>query len=177
MSPQHVVITGMMGVGKSTTAAAAATALSAPLRDSDEDIMALFGQSGNEIAESQGVPALHTIEAAVLIGSLGSAESTVISAAASVIENEACTVAMARRSFVVFLEASVDEVVKRAATGIHRRTIDSDEVGELMARRTPFFHDCADLVLDATRPTEELSESILRALAASRSESPSAGAI
>ena len=163
-SDRHVVITGMMGVGKSTTAKVVALSLGLPVRDSDDDIEAVFGQTGAEIAAEQGIGELHSLEAAVLIGALGAPEASVISAAASVIEHAACRVALKRRSFVVFLEAPVDELVLRASTAKHRRTIDRENVVELVARRTPIFHGQANLILDACRPTAELRDEILRHL-------------
>jgi len=157
----HVVLTGLMGVGKSTTAQVLAARLGWPERDSDRDIEGLFGATGAELAGSTSVDALHTVESAMLLGALASPEPTVISAAAWVVEDPLCVEALARRATVVVLSASVEDTVHRAAQGDHRRTLDTEAFAALAERREPLFEAVADLRLDATGPTEDLALAIL----------------
>lgn len=159
--PPHVVVTGPMGVGKSTTAGALADSLGWPWSDSDADIEALLGVSGGEIAAERGVPELHRLEAAVLLGALAADGPSVIAAAASVVGDRVCRDALARRALVVVLEATVDELVTRIATGDHRRAMARDEVAALVARRAARLGEVADVTLDASSPTSELVASIL----------------
>ena len=156
----HIVITGLMGVGKTTTAIELAEKLDLPRRDSDRDMQCLFDLTGGEIAERDGVDELHRLESAVLLGALGTGQPTIICAAASVVEDPACRAALANRANVVVLEADVDEIVARASTGDHRRPIPRDDVAQLAERRAPLFAEVADLTLDATRPTEDLTSEI-----------------
>ncbi|MGH1488152.1 MAG: shikimate kinase [Acidimicrobiales bacterium] len=160
----HVVLTGLMGVGKSTTADVVAAKLGRPHRDSDRDIEALFGITGAQLAAERGVDELHLMESAVLLGALAASEPMVISAAGWVVEDPNCVAAMARRSTVVVLDASVDEIVNRAATGDHRRPIAPQDVAAIADRRAHLFDRVAGLRLDATEPTEQLVAAIIRFL-------------
>lgn len=149
-----------MGVGKSTTASALARARGVTCFDSDLDIEAVFGATGGELADSVGVDELHRIESAVLLWRLERHESSVISAAAWVVEDEQCRYALAERATVVVLQAPIDEVMRRAASGDHRRPLAAAELLALVERREPLFEAVADFTLDATQTTDQLVEQI-----------------
>lgn len=161
-SLRHIVVTGLMGVGKSTTASALASELRRVtpvdwlLRDSDEDLEALFGVSGDVLTQRYGVDELHRMESAVLLGALAASEPTVISAAAWVVEDERCRTALERRARVVVLDLPLEHLPERIATGDHRREIDIEAMAILAQRRDPLFEQVADLRLSALQPTEEL---------------------
>lgn len=152
----HLVVLGMMGVGKSTTAKAIAAQHHVPAYDSDDDIETLFGMTGGEIAAERSIDELHRIESAVLLGRLANEQPSVISAAAWIVEDPRCGEALARRAQVAVLTAPVDEILRRMATGAHRRSMDRAELVALAERRTPLFAAVADYQLDATLPTNEL---------------------
>lgn len=145
----HVAILGLMGIGKTTTAETLAARLGWGVRDSDADIERTFDRTGRDLAQAFGVPTLHRIEAAMLIGALAAETPSVIAAAASVVEDEAARLALANRAFTVVLDADLDTVEARAATGGHRRPLPREELEVLAARRGPWFDEVADLVLDA----------------------------
>ncbi|MEM9892184.1 MAG: shikimate kinase [Actinomycetota bacterium] len=156
-----VVVTGPMGAGKSTVATAVADALGVPHRDSDHDLEALTGKPGVQLAAEHDVAVLHRLEAAVLLGALADDRPTVVSAAASVVEDEWCRMALAARATTVVLTAPVDELLRRAATGEHRRPMTAEELTALMARRQPLFDAVADLTIDARQPADEVAEAVL----------------
>ncbi len=160
MNTPHIVITGLMGVGKTTTAIELAQLLNLPWRDSDRDIQMLFGRTGGDIAATEGVDQLHRLESAMLLGALVSNDASIICAAASVVEDPMCVTALKNRANVVVLKASVDEIVARSSTGNHRRPIAPDDVAALAERRAPLFAAISDLTLDATTPTAELAQQI-----------------
>lgn len=157
----HVVIVGLMGVGKTTTGSALATALGLAHVDSDVDIEKLIGGSGADFAAHHGVPLLHELEAAVLLGGLMSDEPSVISAASSTVESPLVRLALPRRAEVVRLKLAPASTIARQATGAHRRPMTPKELAELTERREPFFNALADLTLDAERPTDDLVASIV----------------
>lgn len=150
----HIVVTGLMGIGKSTTARALAEFLDLPQHDSDEDLQRLFAVSGAELARRHGVEQLHRLEAAVLLGALAAPEPAVISAAASVVEDPRCRDALARRATVIMLVAPLDIVAARIATGHHRRPMDRAELERLATRRGPLFEAVADITVDAADDPE-----------------------
>lgn len=157
----HIVVVGLMGAGKSTTGAALAAALGIDFADSDADITTLTGAAGSEIAAADGVPALHRLEEAVLIGALARPTRTVIAAAASVVESNMVRDVLARRATVIRLVVPQAETLARQKTGDHRRPMTAEELTTLAKRREPFFTEIEDLRLTATRPTAELVSEIV----------------
>lgn len=161
--PRHIVVTGLMGVGKSTTGRALAEQIGWPYVDSDEDIEDLLGFSGRDLAEQDGIDALHRLEVAVLLGALVRREPHVIGAAAFVVEDDLVTRALRRHAFVVRLELSIAKTLERQAAGNHRRPMDSDELAALARRREPMFAAVEDLRVDANEPVPDLVATIIDA--------------
>ncbi|MFT5531314.1 MAG: shikimate kinase [Candidatus Poriferisodalaceae bacterium] len=148
----HLVITGLMASGKSSVGRTVAERLHMKWRDSDTDIERLLGRTGADIADSEGVDALHQLESAALLGALADDTPAVIAGAGWVVEDPFCRGAMARRSMVFVLRAPVEILLERASAGAHRRDIDAAEYSMLAERRAPMFADAADLTLDAMLP-------------------------
>ena len=165
----HLVVTGAMGVGKTTTARALATRLGYRRRDSDADIETLFGATAADLAGRAGVDELHRVESAVLLGALADDRPSVIAAAAWVVEDPRCREALARRATVIVLDAPTETVIARARTGGHRRPIDRSELEALLSRRAPLFDHVADLRFDATSGPADLVDAIVDRLGPSTS--------
>ena len=67
---QHVVLVGMMGVGKTTVARVLSVRLSRDVWDSDQVIEERSGRSVRRIFADDGEPAFRALEAAVLLDAL-----------------------------------------------------------------------------------------------------------
>lgn len=160
----HLIVLGLMGVGKSTTAEALARARGFPCHDSDTDLEVTFGKTGGQLADELGLDELHRLESAVLLGRLADTEPAVISAAAATVEDPRCREALGHRARVIVLHAPVDEISRRMATGSHRRVMPEHELVALAERRAPLFAAVSDLDLDAALPTEDLVAAIVDAL-------------
>lgn len=150
---KHIAVIGLMGVGKTTTAEALAAELGLTVRDSDRDIEAQTGRSGREIAATDGVPALHRLEADVLLSALAADQRSIITAAGSTIESAECRAALAERATVVWLSLPTEVVASRLRAGTHRRAMSDDELRALVDRRRPLFTEAADLIVDASGST------------------------
>ncbi len=157
----HLVIMGLMGVGKSTTGRALAERLGLPYVDSDRDLEVLIGRSGRRLAQDEGVPILHELEAAVLLGALAGETPSVISAASSTVESRLVRLVLARRAVVVRLDLEPSIAIARQAGGAHRRSMTAEELGSLAARREPLFAEVEDLRLDGRQTTEQLVGAIV----------------
>jgi len=153
-----------MGVGKSTTGIALAAELEMPYVDSDRVIEQLMGRSGRQVAETHGVPALHRLEAAVLLGPLTSTTPMVITAAASTVEDELVCEALGRRAYVVRLVAPLDTMLERQGADDHRRPMASAELAALAERREPMFASVERLCVDADQETATIIAMIVAGL-------------
>lgn len=149
---RHVVLLGLMGVGKTTVGRIVASRLGWPLRDSDTDILAATGHSARRIDEERGTAALHRIEAEHLIDALGSGIPSVVCAAASTIDDAACRAALAEPGLIlVWLRAEPAAIVRSSRPDGHRRDLGPDRVGRLAeqaASRHPAFEALRPFTID-----------------------------
>lgn len=157
----HIVIAGLMGVGKTTTARAVADELGWPMRDSDEDIEARYRHTGAELAEHVGVDELHRYEAEVLADALAAEAPSVIAAAGWVIEDERSRELMMSRANVAVLEIAVGDLMDRIATGAHRRHMSEADLRAAAVNRAPLFAEVATWRLDARGSTNDLVKVIV----------------
>jgi len=167
MAGPHLVVMGVMGAGKTTVGRAVAGRIRRPYRDSDDDLVALTGRTGHDLADDPevGVEELHRLEAAVLLGALAAPDPTVVTAAAWVVESAWCRLALGRRATVAWLDAPARVLWERAVNEDHRRTMDLDEFTAVADRRRGLFEAVADLRLDAQRPVDDLVLAVLAHLA------------
>jgi shikimate kinase len=166
----HLVLVGMMGVGKSTVGRMVAAVLDRPLFDSDEMIEERTGRTVREIWATDGEPAFRTLETDTLLEALAEPEPSVIAAAGGVVlserNREALQTADAR---VVWLMADVDVLVDRVSNGGHRPLLDDDPeatLRRLYAVRAPLYQEVADAIVsvDHRSPTE-VAKAVLRCCA------------
>jgi len=158
---EHIVVIGAMGSGKTTVGERLAGALGRPFHGSDRSIETRTGRSGREIAETDGVDALHELEKDVLLESIARDDPAVIAAAASVIEYPEVRGSLAG-AFCVWVTADAGILAERAARGSHRRPV---APSEHLEQRDRLFRETADVVVDTgDRSVEESVASVLDSL-------------
>lgn len=166
--PGHVVLVGMMGVGKSSLAKRIGRALDRPVLDTDAEITARTGRSIAEIFAAEGEPAFRDIESTVLAELLARTEPSVIAAAGGVVLRAENRAALSRAGTVVWLRAPVEVLVDRVAGGSHRPALADDPEGTLRQMehdREPLYAEVADLVVDTDRRFDAALADILDAVA------------
>jgi shikimate kinase len=164
---QHVVLVGLMGVGKSTVARSLGQRLGRPVVDSDAVIESQTGRTVRQIFEADGEEAFRTLETAALVDALASDVPLVIAAAGGAVlraENRAALRASGAK--VVWLSADVDTLVVRVRNGEHRPALDGDPAGTLRSMyetREPLYREVADVVVSVDgRSVSDVVEAILR---------------
>ena len=149
---RHVVVMGLMGSGKTTVGRALATRLGWPFDDSDDALATTIGATAREISASHGTTRLHQLEAAHLRAGLRSPDRSVITAAASVVDNPRSVAALEEPDvLVVLLRASVATLVRavRARDPSTPVGLDPETMfREQTATRSPVLERLADLVVD-----------------------------
>jgi shikimate kinase len=152
------VVLGAMGSGKSSLGRRLATALHREMFDSDVTIESKTGRSGREIAETDGVAALHELERDALRDALANDEPAVIAAAASVVDDPGIRQTL-RAVFCIWARADPWILEQRAARGSHRRTV---ATSEHLERRNSIYAELADLVADTGESSaDETAEQVL----------------
>jgi len=167
MEATHLVLVGMMGVGKSTVGRMVAERLQRPLFDSDEMIEARTGRTVRAIFEAEGEPAFRALETEVLIEALRRPEPSVIAAAGGVVmrpENREALKADDVR--VVWLSATPDVLVERVRNGSHRPLLDQDPeatLRKMYTDREPLYREVADAIVHVDRRSiGEVADAVLR---------------
>jgi shikimate kinase len=161
---RHVVILGLMGVGKTTVGELLAHRLGWPVRDSDRDIEARTGRTGRQIASEDGVDVLHQLETDVFLDAVAAPEPAVVLAAGYVVESVPCREAIEQRTTAVWLELPLPEVLIRMHTGHHRRDVSEAELQDQAHRREPLFRQLADIVVDARHRPDTIVDEVLAGL-------------
>ncbi len=167
---RHVVLVGLMGAGKSSVGRILANRLGWTMRDSDTDLERAQGRTVRAIAEADGAAALHVLEARHLLVALAEPGPTVVAAAASVVDDDACRAALGDAGVVVtWLRSDPATLATRFERADHRPAYGRDPAGLLArqaAKRYPLMADLAEIVVDVEDGTPgELAERILADLA------------
>jgi shikimate kinase len=166
LAGRHLVLVGLMGVGKTTVGEVVAHRLGRQLVDSDLRIEALTGRTVKQILEADGVDEMRRIEAAALFDALADADPRVIAAAAGVVLDPDDRARLnAADAEVVWLSADPTVLAPRTATRAHRPWLDDDPVGTLRRmedERAPLYREVADrtVAVDGLTP-DEIADRIL----------------
>ncbi|HUC31900.1 MAG TPA: shikimate kinase [Ilumatobacteraceae bacterium] len=166
-SEQHLVLVGMMGVGKSTIGRALADRLDREMIDSDSIIEARTGRTVREIFADDGEPAFRALESEVLLEALSAPHPLVIAAAGGVVLSATNRAALRRpNARVVWLCADPATLLERVRHGVHRPLLDDDPAGTLQrmfVEREGLYREVADtIVLVDHRSVGEVVEAVLR---------------
>jgi shikimate kinase len=164
---RHVVLVGLMGVGKSTVGRRLAKELGRPFADVDEQVELRAGATIPQIFRTDGEDRFRRIETETLADLLGRPSPLVIAAGGGAVTGAANRAALAAAgAYVVWLRASAEFLAGRTDP-THRPLLADDPegtLGRLLAERTPYYEEVADVAVDV-EPFHVSDEKPKRALA------------
>jgi shikimate kinase len=145
---RHVVMIGMMGVGKSTIGRLVAARLGWGFWDNDDALDAATATTAGDFQRRHGQAALHKIENRLLREALQAHDRTVFAAAASVVlEPE-----LLAGELTVWLRLSLErEHDNIAHSGQHHRPLPEDAttvLQKISAARLPMYKAVADITIE-----------------------------
>jgi shikimate kinase len=162
------VVTGAMGVGKTTVGRMLAGEIRLPFLDSDECLEADRGEPGAAIAAREGVARLHEIELEVFLDMCQTPRTAVIATAASVVDHEPGRRAL-EENFTVWLTAPEEVLAERQGEGTHRRPISEEAHAALLDARAPLLSKVSAVTVDTgTISPVEVVEKLVALLPESR---------
>jgi shikimate kinase len=162
---QLLFLIGYRGTGKSTVAWLVAARLGWDWLDADELLEQRAGCSIRQIFAQEGETGFRDKES-VLLGELCQRRRLVVATGGGVILREENRMHL-RAGLVVWLTADAETLWNRlqgdAATRERRPDLAQGgraEVEELLRKRAPLYAACANFIIDATQPAEQVADAI-----------------
>ena len=176
---QNLFLIGMPGSGKSTVGRALARRLGFIFHDADDELIRRTGVSIATIFEVEGEVGFRQREAQVVADLVG-LRGIVLATGGGAILRADTRAQLKRNGEVIYLRASIEELVKRTQRdrnrpllhgallqGAARQTVTPEQkLRELMAIRDPLYREIADLTVESTpRGAGRLAFEIIEKLA------------
>lgn len=167
MLDRPLILTGFMGVGKSSVGRVLAGKLRCPFIDLDAEIVAKAGCSINEIFAKDGETAFRILESACLEHVLHRG-GAVIATGGGAVNTDANRSLMRASGVVVNLTASFDRIMERLLGATNRPLYAGNDPAKrakaLMEQREQFYND-ADIRIDTDgKSVEDVAAEILEYL-------------
>jgi shikimate kinase len=170
-----IYLTGFMGSGKSTIAPILANTLGYSSRDIDAEIERITGKKVSDIFTDFGEPYFRGIEHTLLQES-ARLEGYIISLGGGTIANHANLGIVKSAGILVYLSASVDQILRRVKTKVNRPLLlapNGERLGEdelrsrisrLLRDRAPFYEQADVTILTGDQPVGLTIDKIVRAI-------------
>ncbi len=155
----NIVLIGYRGTGKSSVGALVADDLQMTCIAMDARIIEKAGMSIPDIVKHHGWTTFRDMEAEV-IRELATRDNIIIDTGGGVIERPENIDMLQANSCVIWLKASVSAIVFRIQEGTERPTLTegksfTEEVAEVLERRTPLYKNAAQYDIDTDQLTPE----------------------
>ena len=150
-SPREYSLVGPMGAGKTTVGRRLARSLDKQFIDVDQELELRTGASVSLIFDVEGESGFREREKR-LVDELTQYEDVVIATGGGVVLDARNREVLEERGFVVYLHASVDDLVARTRRDTTRPLLQTPDpearIRELVATREPLYRDVADIIVD-----------------------------
>jgi shikimate kinase len=176
VSGEHLILIGLMGVGKSTVGNQCARLLDRPFVDTDDLVEALAGMTVQEVFATQGETGFRRIESQVLADACASPVPAVIACGGGAVLDPFNRRRLQHAGTVVWLQAPAEVLAERVGTGDGRpllvgpggaaraRTHVTATLERLASLRESAYASTADVVVDtAGRSPEQVAVDVLEA--------------
>ncbi len=153
----NLVLVGYRGTGKTAVAAELAARRGLAVVHLDAEIERRAGKRIPQIVADAGWPAFRDLEQEV-VRTFAARDGLVLDCGGGVVEREANFAVLRQAGPVIWLTASVDTIVRRIAGDGQRPSLTgtksfTEEVAEVLARRTPLYQRLAHYVVDTDART------------------------
>jgi len=155
----NIVLIGYRGTGKSEVGRILADCLNMTCIGMDAEIVRRAGMSIPEIVAKYGWPGFRDMESAVT-RDLAGRDHLIIDTGGGVIERPLNMELLKKNAVVFWLRASITVIVSRIAGSCERPALTqgktfTEEVAEVLERRTPIYRSAADHEIDTDALTPE----------------------
>lgn len=151
MAIDRIFLVGLMGAGKSTIGKQLAKVLHKEFVDSDREIEAQTGATIPLIFELEGEEGFRRRECE-MIDRLTRQADTVLATGGGAVLNEENRKVLRERGLVVYLHATVDQLLERTRMDRNRPLLQTEDprarLEELLEARDPLYRDVADITVD-----------------------------
>ncbi|QIG06913.1 shikimate kinase AroL [Proteus sp. ZN5] len=164
-----IYLIGPRGAGKTTVGKALSLALNYKFVDTDDWITQKYQQTISSMVQENGWEFFRQTESEVLVQV--SQPNQVISTGGGMILADQNRAYMKSSGVIIYLQASLETLVERLSQdpneaqrpSLTGKTLVS-EINDVLAKREPLYLQCADIIVDAGLPINEIIEVILAKL-------------
>lgn len=159
--PNHLVLVGLMGSGKTTIGRRVATETGRQFFDTDVMVEDDCGLKVRQIFTQWGEPEFRRLEHIALLTALAVQQPAVIAAAGGVVVSDLNREALVKARNeglvqIVWLKTDASTLLARVKNGVHRPMLDADPAAAIQAmqdQRTQWYQDLASVIVS----TDEMS--------------------
>ena len=164
----NIVLIGYRGTGKSIVGHHLSKRLKMECISMDARIVEKAGMSIPEFVEKYDWPKFRDLESEIA-QELALRDNTIIDSGGGVIERPENITVLQKNAQLFWLKASIGLIISRIATGTERPSLTgksfTDEVAEVLERRTPIYQSAAHFEIDTEELTpEQVADSIIQHL-------------
>ena len=166
--PSRIFLVGPMGAGKTTIGNKLAEILNKQFIDSDYEIEQKTGASIPLIFELEGEIGFRKRETQIL-EELTQKNNTILATGGGAIISAKNRALLKRTGFVIYLQAPLDQLLKRTAKDRNRPLLQTENprkvLAKLLEQREPYYQEVADLIYETNqKPLRDIAAEITQLL-------------